>query len=81
MKDIKRTASQLITATFLGTYLGMWLQQTAFKFSQAGIATTLSSTSPIFILPFAILTKERLSPRAILGAFVAIGGVTLLFLS
>ena len=80
-RDWKTTFAQVFTATFFGTFLGMWLQQISFRYSPAGIATTLSSTSPIFILPFAFLTKERLSIRAVLGACVAMVGVTQLILS
>ncbi|NJO44934.1 MAG: DMT family transporter [Oscillatoriales cyanobacterium RM2_1_1] len=66
-------------ATFLGTFLGIWLQQTAFKFTAAGIAQALSSTSPLFVLPIAISMGDRVSLRALLGALVAILGIILLF--
>lgn len=75
-----RIGSQALLATMLGTYLGMWLQQTAFKLSPAGIAQTLSSTSPLFILSIAALSHERISPRAVLGALLAVVGIMLLFL-
>ena len=47
----------------------------------AGIAATLSSTSPIFILPLAaIFLGDVLRWRTILGAVIAVLGVGLLFL-
>ncbi len=67
-------------ATLMGTYLGIWLQQTAFKFSPAGITQTLSSTSPLFVLPIATLIGEKLSLRAIFGALLAMVGIAMLFL-
>ncbi|MFO7089320.1 EamA family transporter, partial [Arthrospira platensis PCC 7345] len=57
------------------------LQQTALKFTAAGIAQTLTSTSPLFVLPIAIAMGDRVSWRAILGALVAIFGVAMLFLA
>lgn len=67
-----------ITALF-STYLGIWLQQTAFKYTATGIAQALLATSPLFVLPIAVLMGERVSPRALLGVLVALGGIGLLF--
>ncbi|BAZ07677.1 DMT family transporter [Calothrix sp. NIES-3974] len=68
-----------IVAAFCGTYLGIWLQQTAIKLTPTGIAQTLLQTSPIFILPLAVFTGEKISGRAIAGVLVAIAGIALLF--
>lgn len=67
-----------ITALF-STYLGIWLQQTAFKYTATGIAQALLATSPLFVLPIAVLMGERVSHRALLGVLVALGGIGLLF--
>lgn len=69
----------LLLASFLGTYLAIWLQQTSLKFALAGVSQTLSATSPIFVLPLAAWTGDRVSLRAVLGALVAVSGVALLF--
>jgi drug/metabolite transporter (DMT)-like permease len=63
----------------VGTYLGIWLQQISLKYTDAGIAQTLFATSPLFALPMSIWLGERVSPRAALGACVALAGVGLLF--
>jgi drug/metabolite transporter (DMT)-like permease len=48
--------------------------------AQMGIASTLCSLSPVFILPFAAwIHRERIGPRAILGALLAVGGTAVLF--
>ena len=74
-----RLASRLILATVLGTYLGIWLLVTALQLSPAGVAATLSSLSPIFVLPLvALIQKEPISPRALAGALVAVVGVAIL---
>ncbi|MGF1673935.1 MAG: DMT family transporter [Rivularia sp. (in: cyanobacteria)] len=74
-----RVIAGTIFAAFCGTYLGIWLQQTAIKFTSVGIASTLLQTSPIFIIPFAICMGEKVSIRAILGVFISIAGIALLF--
>ncbi|TVP61946.1 MAG: DMT family transporter [Nodularia sp. (in: Bacteria)] len=68
-------------AAFCGTYLGIWLQQTAIKLTAAGIASTLLQTSPIFVIPIAICMGEKVSWRAIAGVIIAILGIGLLFFS
>ena len=75
----KHLCSLIVLAAFASTYLGIWLQQIAFKFSAAGIAQTLLSTSPLFVLPIAIAMGERVSLRAFIGAAIALTGIALLF--
>ena len=70
----------IITLTaFAGTYLGIWLQQISLTFTVAGIAKTLSATSPLFVLPIAAWMGEKISLRSILGVLLALSGVILLF--
>lgn len=69
----------LATAIFLGTYCGIWMQQAAFTWARAGMAQTMLSTTPIWILPMAALAGERITLKAVLGSLVAFGGVVLLF--
>jgi len=69
-----------IFASFCGTYLGIWLQQTALKFTVTGISFTLLQTSPLFVIPLNIWMGETVSLRAIAGVMVAITGIALLFL-
>lgn len=76
-----RASLAIVLAAFFSTYLGIWLQQTSLKLAPAGIAQTLSATSPLFVLPFAAWMGDRVTFRAILGAFVAIVGMGILFSS
>ncbi|KKJ01512.1 DMT family transporter [Prochlorothrix hollandica] len=71
----------IAVVSFFSTYLALWLQQTAFKYAETGIAQTLSSTSPLFVLPVAIAVGERVTVRALVGAAVAIAGVVVLLQS
>ncbi len=66
-------------ATFFGTYLGIWLQQTSLKFAPAGIAQTLLATSPLFVIPMVVMGGEKVSWRSLGGVFLAIMGISLLF--
>jgi drug/metabolite transporter (DMT)-like permease len=64
----------------VGPYLGVWMSLVATDRAPLGIAQTLCSLSPIFLLPFAaVLHKERIGVRAILGAGLAVGGSAVLF--
>ena len=68
-------------ATFLGTYCGVWLMNYGLRNLPVGVASTLNSTSPIFILPLsALVLGEKVSPRAIFGAIIAVAGIAVLAL-
>lgn len=69
----------MIVAAMGSTYLGIWLQQTAYKLAPVGIAQALTATSPLFILPLVGILGETVSLRAVLGVVIAIGGIALLF--
>lgn len=73
-----RLLGVVLVAAFLGTYLAIYLQQTALKYSATGIAQALTSTSPLFVLPLAAVLGDRVSLRAVGGAVVALVGVGLL---
>lgn len=75
-----RLVGIIFLTAFASTYLGIWLQQVSLKFAATGVAQTLSSTSPLFVLPIAAFLQETITPRAILGAFIALAGIALLFL-
>ncbi|MGK7888027.1 MAG: DMT family transporter [Leptolyngbyaceae cyanobacterium] len=70
----------LIAITSFGsTFLAIWFQQMAFKYTVAGVAQALLSTSPLFVIPFAVMMGDRVSFRSVLGVVIAIGGIWLLF--
>lgn len=65
-----------------GPYLGVWMSLTAGDLAPLGVAQTLMSLTPIFILPFVIkIYGESVSMRAALGAALAVTGTALLFLT
>jgi drug/metabolite transporter (DMT)-like permease len=76
-EGIKYTAA----GAFIGPFLGVTFSMVAVAYTQAGIAQTLMSLMPVFIIPVVwILYRQRTSLRGILGAIVAIIGVAILFL-
>ena len=76
-----RSGLLLATAgSIVGPYFGVWLSLVAADNAPLGIAQTLTSLTPVLILPFAWLVyRERISVRAVVGAIIAVGGIVLLF--
>ncbi|MFH1110740.1 MAG: DMT family transporter [Planctomycetota bacterium] len=63
-----------------GPYFGVWLSLIACDRAPLGVAQTLLTLSPAFILPAtAIMHRERISLRSAIGALIAIGGAAALF--
>jgi drug/metabolite transporter (DMT)-like permease len=68
-----------VASAFIGTGLGMSFLMAALHQGDVGIITTLSSTTPILILPMVWIWKgERPVMSAWLGAFLAICGTGLI---
>jgi drug/metabolite transporter (DMT)-like permease len=64
-----------------GPFLGISFSLIAIEYTKVGIAATIMATVPILMLPLLrFIYKERLTWRAVVGAFVAVGGVAILFL-
>jgi drug/metabolite transporter (DMT)-like permease len=81
-KAIRCTPTLLVVlcGTLLGPVLGMGLFFYALKAcNSAGIVCTISSMTPVLILPFSVFYfKERVSFRAMLGAAISVLGIALL---
>ena len=77
-----RKSFQLVSiGSVIGPYLGISLSFIAITNTNIGIASTLLSTVPIVMLPLNYyIYKEKLSYKSIIGAFIAVGGVSILFL-
>ncbi|HPN37756.1 MAG TPA: DMT family transporter [Melioribacteraceae bacterium] len=66
---------------FIGPYLGITMSLIAVKHAYVGIASTLMSTVPVIMLPIVYFYyKEKLSLSSILGAFITVLGISVLFL-
>ncbi len=69
----------IIFTVFIGTFMGIWLQQISLKYAAAGVAQTLFATSPLFVIPMVAVMGERISLRAFLGAILSIVGIGFIF--
>jgi drug/metabolite transporter (DMT)-like permease len=85
LKEMVRQADgvmflRLLIATTCGTVLGVWLMLIAFQQAPVGVAATLTSMSPLFVLPLVVFVlRQQVSFRGIVGAIVAVFGVYWLF--
>ena len=77
-----RQAMGIITyGSLVGPVLGVALSLIAIRDCPTGLAATLIATSPVLILPFAVLVyREKLTFHAICGALLSVVGVVLLAL-
>ena len=80
MKD-KPALYLTIAGSIIGPFLGITFSLIAISNTEIGIASTLMSTTPILMLPMVrIYYKEKISAAGIIGTFVAVCGVAILFL-
>ncbi|MBW2276448.1 MAG: DMT family transporter [Deltaproteobacteria bacterium] len=64
-----------------GPFLGVSMSLLAVKHTETGVAATIMSIVPVLIIaPSALIFKEPVTLRAVLGALIAVGGVAVLFL-
>ena len=71
----------IIIGSIIGPFLGITFSLIAVANTFVGIASTLMATVPIVMLPFVYYYyKEKISLISILGAFVAVIGIAILFL-
>jgi len=78
----KEGISHTAAGAFIGPFMGVTLSMVAVTYTDAGVAQTLMSLMPVFIIPVVwVLYKQRTSLRGILGAATAVVGVAILFLT
>ena len=69
-------------AAMVGPVLGMSSQMKAFTLAPVGIVTTITQTTPILLLPIdKFVLKKKITTSSLLGTFVSIIGVGVLFLA
>ena len=67
--------------TFFGPFLGVSLSLMAVQYAKAGIASTLMALTPVLIIvPYALINKQRITAKEVIGTFITITGVALFFL-
>lgn len=68
-------------ATILGPFIGVSLSLMAVQYTNTGVAQTLMALTPVLIIwPSRIFFHTRITWREVLGAVIAVLGVTLFFI-
>jgi len=83
LKSFKNRKGMLFTGlgSIFGPFLGVSFSLLAVQYTNTGVAATIMSIVPILLIPPAVLFfKEKVSLKEIIGSFIAVGGVALLFL-
>jgi len=73
---------QMSVGAITGPALGASLVLVSLQSAPVGITTALANLTPIFLIPISfVVFKERITSRAIIGTFIAVGGTIVLFMS
>ena len=76
-----RPMLMLTIAAITGPAIGVWLSLIAIQKAPVGVASTLMSLTPVFLIPIGyFLFKERISKQAVFGTMFAFVGTAILFL-
>ena len=77
----KMAIRNICIGSFFGPFLGVSFSLLAVQHTSTGIVSTITSISPILIIPASIMIfKEKVLPKEILGAIISLVGVTFLFI-
>lgn len=81
IRERPRALKFLGGAVVAGPVFGVWMSLIAVQKAPVGVASTLMSLTPIFLLPVGYwLFQEKITVRAIVGTGLAIVGTAVLFL-
>lgn len=77
--ESRRASAYTILGALMGPIAGVWLSLVAIDRAAIGVASTLMSLTPLFLIPIArVVFHEPITFRAIAGTLVAIAGVAIL---
>lgn len=78
--DDKEAMKSIGIGALFGPFIGVTLSLISVRYTTAGISSTISSISPVTIIPFSVLIlKEKIKPKEIIGAVISVIGVAVLF--
>ena len=76
----KKGLMYALVVTLFGPVLGVSFSLMAVRYTDAGIASTLMALSPVLILvPYAILYKQKIKLKEVIGVLVSMAGVAMFF--
>ncbi|HRY99902.1 MAG TPA: DMT family transporter, partial [Bacteroidales bacterium] len=71
----------ILIGAFFGPFLGVSFSLISIRHTSTGIASTIMAIVPVLIIPFAwLILHERIRWREMLGAALAVAGVSVFFL-
>lgn len=80
LRDRKGMTFASLTTVF-GPFIGVSLSLMAVQYAKAGIASTLMALTPVLIIvPYAIINKQKISIKEVIGTLVTLAGVAMFFL-
>jgi len=80
-RNEQKALKQAFGGAVFGPFLGVWMSMVAVSYAMAGVAATLMSLMPVIVIPVIwILYGVKTNMRGVLGAFIAVIGVAILFL-
>ena len=69
-----------VLGAVFGPFAGVYLSLLSVKYTSVGIASTIMAIVPVLIIPPAVLFyKEKVGLRGVIGAIIAVAGVSLFF--
>ncbi len=72
----------ILGGAVVGPFIGVWFSLVAVQHAPVGIASTLTSLTPIMLIPLSrIVFKESITWRAVGGTLLAVAGTAILFLA
>ncbi|MDM8534585.1 EamA family transporter [Clostridiaceae bacterium HSG29] len=75
----KKVMISIFIGSLFGSTFGVVFSLLAIKHTTVGVASTIMALAPILVIPISIkVFDEKVDRKAILGAFIAILGVTML---
>ena len=76
--DVRATAFTALGSIF-GPVAGVWLSLVAIDRASIGVASTIMSLTPLFLIPVSrFVFREPITLRAVVGTLIALAGVALL---
>jgi len=77
----RKASLTMIGGAIAGPFVGVTLSMVALAKAQIGVASTLMALPPVLLLAYSyFILKEKVTPRAVMGTALAVGGVACLFL-
>ena len=70
-----------VGATLTGPFIGVSLSLMAVRYANAGIASTLMALTPVLIIaPYALIHKQKVRVKEVIGVVISMIGVAMFFL-